>query len=395
MGVDAAGEAPRRYERMIAHRAVGYKAPFPSASPELSLDAGERLPPSLDPHERIAKVTLQRSSKPFPHNQRTPATYPLERVARSCKTVAMANDADLRVATVAARQHGVFTTDDAKRAGASSALITRRLDAGRWMRLAPGVYSIAGTALTWERSVSTAVLRVGGLVAASHRTAAHIHGLYGRPRRIEVVTTVTGKRNLPFIVHQCQDLVEAEIVSVDGLAVTDVARTVVDIGVPAGIAVAQRVLDTAVRNQVTTLEEVAGRIHRYGRRGRRGIGPARRLVIERLGWDEVTDSVLEDAFLRLAERSGLPRPTPQHRVVMRQGRRVVRLDFDFGARVVVELDSEKFHTDRDSFRNDRRRQNDLVQAGYVVLRFTWWDVMAAPEYVAATVSTALRQNGAA
>ena len=380
---------------MIAHRAVGYKAPFLRPSPEPSLDAGERLPASLDPHERIAKVTLRRSWEPFPHNQRTPTTYPLEPVAGSCKTVAMANDADLRVATVAARQHGVFTTEDARRAGASSSLITRRLDAGRWMRLAPGVYSIAGTALTWERSVSSAVLRVGGLVAASHRTAAHIHGLYGRPRRIEVVTMVTGKRNLPFIVHQCQDLVEAEIVSVDGLPVTDVARTVVDIGVPAGIAVAQRVLDTAVRNQDTTLPEIAGRIHRYGRRGRRGIGPARQLVIERLGWNEVTDSVLEDAFLRLAERSGLPRPTPQHRVVMRQGRRVVCLDFDFGAGVVVELDSEKFHTDRDSFRNDRRRQNDLVQAGYVVLRFTWWDVMAAPEYVAATVSTALRQNGAA
>jgi very-short-patch-repair endonuclease len=74
---------------------------------------------------------------------------------------------------------------------------------------------------------------------------------------------------------------------------------------------------------------------------------------------------------------------------------VVRLDFDFGGRVVVELDSEKFHTDPDSFRLDRRRQNDLVQAGFTVLRFTWWDVMAAPEYVAATVATALLQSGVA
>ena len=128
---------------------------------------------------------------------------------------------------------------------------------------------------------------------------------------------------------------------------------------------------------------------------RRRIGPARQLVVERLGWDSVTDSVLEDAFLRLADRAGLPRPTPQRRVVMRQGRRAVRLDFDFGDRVVVELDSEKFHTDRDSFRHDRRRQNDLIQAGFTVLRFTWWDVMAAPEYVASTVATALRQSGAA
>lgn len=310
-------------------------------------------------------------------------------------TAAMANEADIRVATVAAGQHGVFTTDDARLAGASSALITRRLEAGRWTRLAPGLYAITGTAPSWERSVSAAVLRVGGLAAASHRTAAHLHGLYGRPQKIEVVTVATGKRGLPFVLHQCLDLVEAEIVSLDGIATTDVARTIVDIGVPAGLQVAQRVLDEAIRRQMTTLHEVARRIHRYGRRGRRGIGPARELVIERLGWDDVTDSVLEDAFLRLAIRSGLPPPTPQRRLVTRQGRRFVRVDFDFGGHVVVELDSEKFHTDRDSFRLDRRRQNDLVQSGYVVLRFTWWDVMAAPEYVAATVATALRRTGVA
>lgn len=184
----------------------------------------------------------------------------------------------------------------------------------------------------------------------------------------------------------------AETVMINGIRTTDVPRLITDIGVPAGLAVAQQVLDTAIRRQMTTLEEVARRIHLYGRRG---IGPARLLVAERLGWNEVTESVLEDAFLRLVARAGLPTPTPQRRIVMRSGREAVRPDFDFGDRVVVELDSEKFHTDRDTFRHDRRRQNELVQSGYVVLRFTWWDVFAAPEYVAATIATALRSAGAA
>ena len=307
----------------------------------------------------------------------------------------MVNDIDIRLATIAARQHGVFSTADAQRAGASSAVITRRVRAGRWVRLAPGVYAVAGTAETWSRAVSAAILRVGGVVAASHRTAAHLHGLYGRPHRIEVVTTVTGLRDLPFVAHQCQDLVIGEIVRIDGIPATDVARTIVDVGVPAGLDVAQRILDGALRREMTTLGEVANRIHCYGRRGRRGIGPARLLLVERLGWDTVTDSVLEDAFMRLAARPGLPEPKPQRRIVLRNGRRVVRLDFDFGAGVVVELDSEKFHTDRDTFQWDRRRQNELVQAGYMVLRFTWWDVMAAPDYVAATVTAALRSHGVA
>ncbi|HLU31268.1 MAG TPA: type IV toxin-antitoxin system AbiEi family antitoxin domain-containing protein [Acidimicrobiia bacterium] len=298
-------------------------------------------------------------------------------------------DVDVRIAAAAAAQHGLFTTADALAAGADSALITRRVQVGRWLRVARGLYSLPGMPDTWERSVSAAVLRLAPPSAASHRTAAHLHGLFGRPKRIEVVAVSTGKRNLPFIAHQCLDLVEAEIVAVDGIRVTDVPRTIIDIGVPAGLAVAQRVMDDALRKGLTTLEQLAGRIHRYGRRGRRGIGPARQLVVERLHWDKITDSVLEDAFLRLVDRSGLPRPTPQRRMVLRRGKRVVRVDFNFEGGLVVELDSEKFHTDRTSFQEDRRRQNALVQEGVTVLRFTWWDVMAAPDYVIATLSRAL------
>jgi hypothetical protein len=304
------------------------------------------------------------------------------------------HDVDLRLAVVAARQHGVFSITDALEAGANRSLVYRRVSSGHWDRLAPGLFRLAGSTPTWRQAVAAAVLRHSAPAAASHRTAAHLHGLYGRPHRIEVVTVSTGVRGLPYLVHQCQDLVEAEIVLVDGIPTTDVARTIIDVGVPAGIQVAQRVLDDAIRKEMVTLQRIAARVHRYGRRGRRGIGPARELVRERLGWDQVTDSVLEDAFLRLAQRSGLPTPTAQRRMVTREGKRVIRLDFDFGP-VVVELDSEKYHTDRDSFRNDRRRQNDLVQSGLVVLRFTWWDVMAAPEYVVATVATALRSAGAA
>ncbi len=304
------------------------------------------------------------------------------------------NEVDLKLAVVAARQHGIFTTDDARAAGADRSLVLRRVRAGRWIRLAPGLFQIAGAPVSWKQQVSAAVRRHSPPAAASHRTAAHLHGLYGRPRRIEVVTVATGVRGLTHLVHQCQDLVASEIVVIDGLPTTDVARTIIELGVPAGIQVAQQVLDAAVRAGMVTLPQVAGRIHRYGRRGRRGIGPTRKLVTERLGWDQITDSVLEDAFLRLALRSGLPRPTAQRRGVIRGGRQVARLDFDFGA-VVVELDSEKYHTDRDSFRGDRRRQNELVQAGLVVLRFTWWDVMAAPDYVVATVAAALRRLGVA
>lgn len=301
----------------------------------------------------------------------------------------MAHEVDLRIAVLAARQHGVFTVGNARAAGANSSLIARRVRSGRWNRLRKGLYELTGNPPSWDRDVAIAARMLPDPAAASHRTAAHLHGLYARPRRIEVVTRATGIRTNRVVIHQCQDLTAAEIVEVGGHPVTDVARTIIDIGVPAGVAVAQRVLDDALRKELTTLTMVAQRVHRYGRRGRRGIGPARSLVIERLEWNDITDSVLEDAFLRLAYRAGLPRPTVQRQFVLRGGKRLARVDFLFGSHLVVELDSERFHTDPNRFQDDRRRQNALVEHGLTVLRFTWWDVMAAPEYVASNIASAL------
>lgn len=83
-------------------------------------------------------------------------------------------------------------------------------------------------------------------------------------------------------------------------------------------------------------------------------------------------------------------PDSQVRVTKRGGRFIARVDFIYrDASLVIELDGDRYHTDRDTFRGDRRRQNDLVQEGLRVLRFTAWDLFAAPEYVVSQVAAAL------
>lgn len=42
--------------------------------------------------------------------------------------------------------------------------------------------------------------------------------------------------------------------------------------------------------------------------------------------------------------------------------------------LVIEVDGYSVHGGKRSWQHDRHRQNDLVIAGYKVLRFTWWDV---------------------
>ncbi|TAL20866.1 MAG: DUF559 domain-containing protein, partial [Frankiales bacterium] len=69
-----------------------------------------------------------------------------------------------------------------------------------------------------------------------------------------------------------------------------------------------------------------------------------------------------------------------------------RVDFAWpDERLVVEVDGFAFHADRASYRNDRRRTNELVLAGWRVLRFSWEDVVGSPDVVVDQVRRALRR----
>lgn len=80
-------------------------------------------------------------------------------------------------------------------------------------------------------------------------------------------------------------------------------------------------------------------------------------------------SVLEDAFLRLVERAGLPSPRVNALVA----------GFEVDAhwpdhRLVIELDSWEHHRDRRAFQRDRARDAALTAAGLRVVRLTYADV---------------------
>lgn len=65
--------------------------------------------------------------------------------------------------------------------------------------------------------------------------------------------------------------------------------------------------------------------------------------------------------------------------------------------VVVECDGFAYHSGRREYREDRRRDRVLSARGYVVLRFTWEEIMRDPEIVAVAVRSVLdrERKGAA
>lgn len=62
-----------------------------------------------------------------------------------------------------------------------------------------------------------------------------------------------------------------------------------------------------------------------------------------------------------------------------------------GSRVAVEVDGWAWHVDVARFRGDRHEGNALVQAGWIVLRFTRHDLINRPHRVLAEIRAAVRR----
>jgi len=103
----------------------------------------------------------------------------------------------------------------------------------------------------------------------------------------------------------------------------------------------------------------------------------------------LTRSELEERFLALCRKEGLPHPLVNAPLLG------YVVDFHWiEAKVVVELDGFASHGTRSAFESDRDRDTALSARGYVVLRFTWRDLTRRTKVVAGRVRRVLRIRGA-
>lgn len=104
-------------------------------------------------------------------------------------------------------------------------------------------------------------------------------------------------------------------------------------------------------------------------------------------WTARADNAFESALRAHAIDAGLD-VVPQLSIDL--GFRVVRPDLvDQGRRLVLEADSWTYHAERSAFTRDIERYNDLVLAGWRVLRFTREMVLNQPRLVRLTLSEAV------
>lgn len=270
----------------------------------------------------------------------------------------------VRIAEVAARQFGLITRAQALAEGLTERIIDHKLASGAWLRVYRGVYLIAGTPASFEQRVLAACLRVGGDVAASHETAGVLWGLIERRQPLVEVTVPAGRHPVSdrFAVHRSRCGVE-RVERTDGIPVTSVARTLLDLCSRLGRSELEDALDEALRRNLVTVRELESRIRQPG--GRRRRGDLASLLAEQ-GSAKPRGSVREKHVLAMLRRAGLPEPVRQYEV-RRGGRVIARPDLAYpDQKIAIEYDSRQEHSSRRAYERDKARTFELQLAGWVV-----------------------------
>ncbi|MEU3471370.1 DUF559 domain-containing protein [Rhodococcus sp. NPDC006774] len=65
---------------------------------------------------------------------------------------------------------------------------------------------------------------------------------------------------------------------------------------------------------------------------------------------------------------------------------------DRRSRTIIEVDGREFHSAAGVFSKDRRRQNALVLDRWLVLRYSAFDVLAAPDVIAGEIASVIRRR---
>jgi len=276
---------------------------------------------------------------------------------------------DTACAAIAEKQFGLISRDQAIRTGMSERAVGRRLGAGRWRQVLPGVYCLAGAPTSWERSLKAATLWGEEGCVVSHRAAAALHGLAGFARQGVEVQSSTRLQRSDVLAHRTCFTNSLYPVSIKGIPTTSVTRTLVDLAGIVTREALEEALDDALRRGLTDLGRLRGVFRRSGST-RRGARVLRQLLAARDGSSEKTDSQLEDQLLRLLRSRGLP-PPEIHLDVFDGDEWICEVDMAYPKeRIAIEVHGYRFHSTRSAWERDQRRENKLAGAGWRVVKAT-------------------------
>jgi very-short-patch-repair endonuclease len=263
---------------------------------------------------------------------------------------------------LATRQYGVVTTRQLDALGYTKSSVAKAAKAGRLHRIYRGVYVVGYRRLSWHGRCLAAVLASSPSVA-SHRSAGWLWGLLrSRPGTLHVTSPKARRAQRAFVVHQA-DLSEADRTVWEGIPVTSVSRTVLDLAVDRSTKEIKRQIQRGDDFKVFDLREMRALLARSN--GHHGKAKVEAALDELRPEESFTRSSLERRFLEVVREAGLPEPAMNCFVAGYE------IDAYWGDhRFGVELDVYATHGSRLSFEEDRERDDALLHAGIETTRFT-------------------------
>lgn len=289
-------------------------------------------------------------------------------------------DPDAIARAVADRQDGVVTLGQARRCGLSADDVRTRVRRGHWRRVFGPTYLVDADChpeVPWRAQVRAAVLLHGPSAVVGLSTAARLHGLAGLtwdPGSIDLVLPRGRERHQRSgIALHWWPLRPGDAVTLDGLPVTSVPRTLADLVPRLARRPAISLLDSALN--LGLAEPADLEVARATAAGRPGAAIA-------ADWWACADGRAQsplETWVRLdCADGGVPPDTLQLPVRGPSGVVLGYGDLGWTRRrrpLVGEADGAGPHGTPVAVYRDRSRANAFTAAGVDLVRFTWSDAL--------------------
>ena len=275
---------------------------------------------------------------------------------------------------------------DLRAAGLGEGAIRSRVRAGRLHPIHRGVFAIGHRRLSREGRWMAAVLALGDRAALSHVSAGALWEL--RPSsavRIHVtVPTSAGRPSREgIVVHRSATLADDDVTTHDGIAVTSVARTLLDLAAMLTPPRLERAVERSLALRLFDLNAIEAVLATHATC--RGATTLKRIIREIHYEPTLTRLELEARMLDLCATNDIQRPE----VNVPIGDYVV--DFLWpDATLIIETDGHRDHGTRTAFEDDRVRDGHLTMLGYRVVRVTYRRLTGRPAEIAHMIRTLLR-----
>jgi very-short-patch-repair endonuclease len=278
---------------------------------------------------------------------------------------------DESIHALAASQHAALSISQAHDLGATRPMLRHRVRKGRLLQPTSYVLAIPGAPATHAHRLVVAALDAGPGAFVSHDAAAAMWRIAGfshlRIRVVDVSRPRGGARRPSSLarIHHVRDLHPDHTTVLDGIPISTPTRVVFELAGSVHPKRAERALDSAWAQNLTSHARLAQMLDDWADRGRAGTVLMRELLDARPASYVPPASNLEARFNTLAERHGVG---PFRRQVNLGGEAWIgRVDLlSERCPLVVEVLSEQFHAALCDQAADARRFAALEAAHFAV-----------------------------